>query len=211
MSPIRLAPLILGLASAGIASSAAAFDPPQLTASHLYSSGTLLSQGRAADGSCYWSGQEPEGSRVFAWDSTCQGSPDVWGYDTNADGMLDAVIWLANLPQCGGVTIRRWQWYWQGSWSEGVYMAQPTPDGSGACALDSFVSANGATCDAALAAMKQRFDQYYQGFTEQMTNPHPQPLELKGAWHRYNQAALTLHACRLQLAPRGPPDERQPQ
>jgi hypothetical protein len=209
MISVRLAPLILGLAATGIAARAAAFDPPQVTANHLYSSATTWSSGRAADGSCYWTGREPEGSLVYAWDQTCQGNADVWGYDTNADGMVDAVLWLANIPQCGGMTIRRWQWYWQGYWTESVYIAQPSPDGSGGCPLNAFVAANGTTCGAAAVPLKHRLDQQYRDFIKQSASNNP--LELKQAWHRYNQAVLTFHACRFQLAPQGPPSERVPQ
>src|SRR6202011_3147135 len=104
----------------------------------MYQQGTGWQRSVAADGNCVWSGHQPDGSTVYAWETGCSGTPNVWGYALTNPNQLDAVVWVAYVPACGATVARGWQWYDNGHWAE--YVGIRNPNG---CAADYYSSASG--------------------------------------------------------------------
>ena len=199
-----------------------------ITPQQLFSAGTAWQ--RFTDNGCYWVGQEPEGSRVYAWEENCNGVVSVWGYDLDARGQLDVVLWLFSDPQCGGqVMIRAWQWFDGGSWAEYVavtiafgnqgcpftYYSSPSQGAAGFSIQNGVLSANSLACKNQAATMRQRRDNLYRawvtGWVDANRVSHPplvnsqDRLAQKKWWHQYNRANLTFNTCQ-RIAAAGPSD-----
>src|SRR5688572_21143191 len=124
---------------------------PGVSASRYYEPGTTWQKHQSGTSACAWSGREPDGALVYAWetDATCGRIVGAYGYDVNADGAMDLYVW-PNPPSNCGAQIHMWQWTDRGHWTEYI---------SGDCILlttgqhrfvyNYYSAANGVTCTSA--------------------------------------------------------------
>lgn len=177
-----------------------------VTAAQLFEPGTPFTMHQDWGAVCVHAGREPDGALVYAWENQleCRGQAGVWGYDLDGDAMPEVHIWMLVGSDCGAQAIRAWQWSVKGQWSEYV---------TGECVYSEtarqhqfvynyFSAASGGTCQSALGFLKQRNDLEYTNFMQALPNYNTNRLAVKTAWHRYNQANVTFHACANQLASR---------
>jgi hypothetical protein len=160
----------------------------------MYQQGTIWQ--RAANG-CASIGRQPDGSTVYAWQSACNGTADVWGYAFSNPNQLDVAIWPAYLPACGTTVARAWQWYDNGSWAEYIGTRDPN-----SCAPDYYSNSWGGGCPATIGGLYQRYLNTYRNF---IAAP-PNSLAQEVAWHAYNRAYLTFSVCQRQAVAAGPGD-----
>ena len=186
--------LIAGLAVAS--QNGYAQGPPQ----QMFQPGTSWQRSVAADGNCFWTGREPSGSTVYAWENGCNGTPYVWGYALRNPSQLDAVVWTASVAACGGTVARAWQWFDNGAWSEYVGIR----DANG-CAAD-YYSSPGGGCPANITGFYQRSTAKYRASLQTLTANPANRAAQEVAWHDYNRANLTFAVCQRQLAAAGPAD-----
>jgi hypothetical protein len=187
--------MMVGLAALVLPAGAEAQGPPQ----KMFDPGTAWQRAVGSDGNCVWSGREPDGATIYAWETGCNGSPNVWGYALTNPNQLDAVVWLANIPACGGTVARAWQWFDNGNWSEYVGIRNPS-----SCALDYYSSRATAGCPATITGLSQRNVQMYKNALPIMAGSDR--LAQEKAWHAYNRTSLTFSVCQRQLAAAGPQD-----
>ena len=200
--------LAVALAVTGIVG---AFVTPSLAAqgdfvtpSQPHQSGTTFVKHEDWGPVCVWYGQEPDGARIYVWEgqATCTGAGTVWGYDLNGDYKLDAAAWPTRDANCGA-QIRAWQWFVNG---------KPTEYVTGECIyvpaarMYQFVYtyfgtiSQATSCSAVLGFLETRRDQAYKAFLDLVPTYNANRLNVKIAWHNYNQADLTFKACSRQMA-----------
>lgn len=167
-----------------------------LSPTNLYDQRTTFTKHNDWGSVCIWYGEEPDGTVIYAWENQqqCGGTVGVYGYDFNRDAKVEVVIWPARDPNCGD-QIRAWQWYVNGQTSEYV---------RGDCLYDQaaqryryvvnyFSAPSGVGCN--LPFMDKRRRDAYQTFINLQPTANTNRLNVKIAWHNYNQADLTYKAC----------------
>ena len=175
---------------------------PGVSASRYYEPGTTWQKHQSGTSACAWSGREPDGALVYAWetDATCGRIVGAYGYDVNADGAMDLYVW-PNPPSNCGAQIHIWQWTDRGHWTERV---------NGECirlatgqlhfVYNYYTVVTGATCESALTFLRQRQRDAMTAFNAAAQDYNRNRLAVKALWHAVNKANLTLQACTNALA-----------
>jgi hypothetical protein len=180
----------------------AAAQGPFVSAQQLFEAGTKWTT-YLKDGVCLWRGQEPSGSIVWGWEAQaqCTGVVGIYGYDHNADGMIDVATFPVKDAHCGSY-ISAWQYFVNGAWSEyvrGICVYSPS-SGMYQLSYNYFSTPQQATCASSLSALTARKYQAHNTFLALQPTINTNYLGVKIAWHNKNQAELTWLACKTQLA-----------
>jgi hypothetical protein len=189
--------------------------PPQ----QMFVPGTSWQRAQNPDGSCFFYGQQPQGSVIYAWEDSCTGKINAWGYALDYTNRLDSIVWV-NYTEACGVYSRAWQWYDEGNYAEYVGMRNVVAS----CTMDYYSGVNklievrrpnnqpslwinpSLGCAPNLTAMSVRRDLAYDYLKQVLMLTNPNTRDVEKAWHAYNRAIQTFSTCQRQLAAEGPAD-----